>query len=118
MDCHPWHGSLGLSALTAAEVDADGLLADPAEMAAWRHHDFARGSAAWLPTAVLGSEMRVAYVSGDRPAVAAAFLGACAAAVASEGVMDALGLFVRARGFRVSVTHPDDGREFASPGQS
>ena len=46
--------------------------------------------------------------------MAEAFLGAYAAAVASECVVDALGMLVQANGFRVSVTHPDNGYEFVT----
>ena len=114
VDCHPWHGTLGLSALTSAESNADSLLADPAEIAAWRYSDFARNTAAWLLTATLGSEMRAAYASGNCPVVADAFLAACATAVASECVMDTLEMLVQANGFRVRVTHPDNGRELVT----
>jgi hypothetical protein len=112
VDCHPWHGSIALAVLTAAEVAMDGLLADPDEMAAWRHHDFTQGLLSWQPVAALGREMRAVYESGERPTVADAFLRACAAAVSSPQVVAALVLLERADKFRVSVAHPDDGREF------
>jgi len=41
VDCHPWHGMLGLALLTADEAVGYPRLNDPAEMAAWRHNDFA-----------------------------------------------------------------------------
>ena len=112
VDCHPWNGTLGLSGLTAAEAEADSLLNDPAEMAAWEHYEFAARLASWQPTAGLGAEMQAAYDAGDRPAVAAAFLSACAAAVRSPSVSAALTSLTQADGFRWSVTHPDSGQEF------
>ncbi len=121
VDCHPWDRTLGLSLLTRAEAAADALLADPAEVAAWRWFDFARDLTAWGPAAALGDEMRAAYeaddsdvASSDRPAVAAAFLRACAAALQSAQVGDALARLTRADGFRLSAAHPDDGREFVT----
>ncbi len=78
VDCHPWHGSIELAVLTAGEVHADGLLADPSEMAAWRHYEFSAGLASWQPAAVLGGSMRAAYeAAADRRAAADAFFRAC-----------------------------------------
>jgi hypothetical protein len=116
VDCHPWHGSVGLSVLTAAEADADGLLADPAEMAAWRHYDFSAGLASWQPAAPLGRSMRAAYeAAADRRAAAEAFFRACAEAVACPEAVAALGSLQRRGDFRISVACPDDGREFFPP---
>lgn len=112
LDCHPWNGTLGLSALTAAEVEADSLLNDPAEMAAWKHYDFAARLASWQPSAGLGAEMQASYEASERPAIAAAFLSACAAAVLLPSVSAALTSLAQADGFRWSVTHPDSGQEF------
>jgi hypothetical protein len=114
VDCHPWHGRIALAALTAAEVAADPPLADPAEMAAWRYYDFTEALSAWQPAARLGREMRAAYEAGDRPQVADAYLRTCARAVGSAQFTAALACLQRASGFRVSVTHPDDGREFVT----
>jgi hypothetical protein len=112
LDCHPWHGTLGLAALTAREVASDNLLADPAEMAAWRYFDFAQEFPSWKVVSDLGKRMRLDYEAGDRLAVAEAFMRACAAAISSKSVGDALAAFVRTDGFRLSVAHPDDRREF------
>ncbi len=112
LDCHPWNGILELSALTAAEVEADSLLNDPAEMAVWEHYNFAARLTSWQPTAGLGAEMRAAYKASERPALAAAFLSACAAVVWSPSVSAALASLTQAEGFRWSVTHPDSGQEF------
>lgn len=114
LDCHPWHGSIGIAALTAKEVATDRALDDPAEMAAWRFFDFARDFESWQAATALGQEMKSAYDSGDRPAVVEAFLSACAAAMTSNAVGEALEGFTRAPGFRLSVAHPDNGREFVS----
>jgi hypothetical protein len=112
LDCRPWHGSIGLAALTATEVVTDKALADPAEMAAWRYFDFPRDFESWQLATALAEAMRSAYYSGNRPAVVEAYFGACAAALTSEAVGEALGGFTRTDGFRLSVAHPDDGREF------
>ena len=115
VDCHPWHGMLGLAVLTADEAATDPELNDPAEMAAWRHYDFASGLAAGRALIPLGAEMRSAYYeAGDRPATAEAYLRACVSAAASPTVAAALDQFKRADGFRLSVTHPDSGREFVA----
>jgi hypothetical protein len=116
VDCHPWHGSIGLSVLTAAEADADGLLADPAEMAAWRHYDFSAGRASWQPAAGLGGSMRAAYeAAADRRAASEAFFRACAEAVATPEAAVAVESLRRAGDFRISVACPDEGREFFPP---
>jgi hypothetical protein len=112
VDCHPWHGLITLALLTAEEVQSNPLLVDPAEMAAWRHYDFTRASVAWQPVTELGREMQTAYERGQRSDVAEAFLRACAEAVSSPLVAAALGQLSRADAFRLSVTHPDDNREF------
>jgi hypothetical protein len=116
VDCHPWHGSLALALLTTAEAETDPLLADPAEMAAWRYYDFARDLPCWQSVAQLGAEMRAAYDAGERPAVAIAFLRACTAAVLSPQAGAALRRLSQARGFRLSVAHPDNGQEFVPAG--
>ncbi|MEZ6142795.1 MAG: hypothetical protein R3B84_19710 [Zavarzinella sp.] len=113
LDCHPWHGNIGIAALTAKEV-ADKAINDPAEMAAWRFFDFARDFGSWQVATVLGQEMKSAYYSGERPAVVKAFFSACAIAITSSVVAEAIAGFVRVDGFRLSVAHPDDGREFVS----
>jgi hypothetical protein len=115
LDCHPWHGSLDLSALTAADVAADPALADPTEMAAWQRYRFSDGLAAWVPVAALGREMRAGYEAApDHAAVAEAFMRACAGALARPEVLAAVELLERVAGFRLTVTHPDDGREFVA----
>jgi hypothetical protein len=116
VDCHPWHGAVALAILTTSDVTPDRLLADPAEMAAWRHYDFARELPSWQPVARLGREMQAAYEAGDRPIVAEAFLRSCAAAVSSAQVGASLKLLNRTGEFRVSVTHPDNGHEFVPAG--
>jgi hypothetical protein len=116
LDCHPWHGSIGIAALTAKEVAADKALDDPAEMAAWRFFDFACDFDSWRVAGVLAQEMKSAYYSGDRPAVVEAFFSACAAAITSDAVGGALESFTRVDGFRLSVAHPDNGREYVSSG--
>lgn len=112
VDCHPWNGTLGLSALTATEAEADSLLNHSAEMAAWKHYDFAASLASWQSATGLGAEMQAAYEASERPALAAVFLSACAAAVHSPSVIEALAVLTQADSFRWSVTHPDSGQEF------
>lgn len=116
--CFPWHGSVELSALTATAFDADPALAGPGEQAAWPHYDFAAGLPPWGPAAELGRRMADAYNAAGatgRPAVAEAFLRACTAAIASPEVQQALAALPRDPRFRVSVAHPDDGRQFWPP---
>jgi hypothetical protein len=114
LDCHPWHGRIGISALTSTEVAADETLSDPPEMAAWRFFDFARDFKSWELTTDLVQLMRSAYYSDSdsRPAVTEAFFVACAAAIRSASVAEALGPFNLAEGFRLSVAHPDNGHEY------
>ncbi len=115
VDCHPWHGSVDLAVLTAGEVAADAGLADPADMAAWQHYCFSDRLAAWRPVAALGAEARRGYeAAADPQAAAEAFMRACAAATAHPEVVAAAELLERAAGFRFTVTHPDDGREFVA----
>jgi hypothetical protein len=107
-----------LSVLTAGEVAADARLADPSEMAAWRHYNLTAGLASWQPVEALGRDMRAAYEAAvDSAAVAEEFIRACARAAASPEAVAATELLKRSEGFRVSVSHPDDGREFFPPGR-
>ena len=113
VDCHPWHGSLGLAALTAAEAEADSSLTNPAEMAAWQHYLFSDGLTSWQPTASLGIEMQTAFEAAtDRAAVTDCFYRAVAQAMVQPEVVDAIELLEKTPMFRVSVAHPDNGREF------
>jgi hypothetical protein len=117
--CFPWHGLIELSVLTADELDSDPMLLEPGEIAAWHHYNFGVGLASWGPSAELGRRMSGAYsaaVDRDKPAVAEAYLRACAAAVARPEMAEALGLVGYDQGFRISVAHSDTGREFYPPG--
>jgi hypothetical protein len=111
--CLPWHGLLGMAILTAEELAKDASLADPMRTMDWQHGEFTEEVEAWGLTTPLAQEMRAAYSgSSDCPAAAVAFLRACAGAVAIATVVKAVSLLKRADGFRVSVPHPDDRREF------
>jgi hypothetical protein len=117
--CFPWHGSVELSVLTAEELDADPVLMQPGEQAAWPRYDFAAELPAWELASDLGRQMADAYqAAGEaaRPATVEAYIRACAAAVASPQVQEALGALRRDPRFRISVAHPDDGRQFWPPG--
>jgi hypothetical protein len=117
--CFPWHGSVELSVLTAAEVDADQVLFERGEQAAWHYYNFPVGLASWEPATELGRQMGEAYSAddeGDEDARAEAFLRACALALASPEVTAALGSLQRHPTFRISVAHPDSGRQFWPPG--
>jgi len=111
VDCQPWHGIVTLPVLTSAEAIADPLLVDPIEMAAWRHYDFTDTLLSWHSVADLGREMQRVYQTGDRAAVAEAFLQACAVAVTSPHVKASLKLLNPTPSFRVSVMNPVDNRE-------
>jgi hypothetical protein len=83
-------------------------------MAAWKHYDFASQLSSWRPVEELSRQMQIAYEAGNKPAVADAFLRACAAAVSSPQVVVALALLKHSDNFQVSAAHPDDDREFVS----
>lgn len=117
LDCHPWHGEIGIAALTLKEVAADSSSNDPAAMAAWRLFDFACDFDSWKQVAELGEVMKSAYYSGDCSTVAEAYFMACAVAISSDIVAEALASFTLADGFRLSVAHPDNGREFVPVGR-
>lgn len=115
IDCFPWNGSIGLSILTSKESNADPAIMDSAESAAWRHFNFTEHLAAWKPANDLGQQMADAYYSdqdASRGAIADEFFQACAIAAASREVGLAIESFKRDSRFRISVSHPDDGREF------
>jgi len=116
--CFPWHGFIELSALTAAEMDADPALLDPREVASWRFYNFSEGVAWWAATAELRERMSQTYYAAEeksRAATAEAFLRACAKAAAVPQVEAALSSLPRDPRFRVRVAHPDSGREFGAP---
>ena len=111
--CLPWYRLLGLAILTAEELAEDASLADPMRTMDWRYGEFTEEVEAWRLTTPLAQEMRAAYYgSSDCPAAALEFLRACASAAATAKVVEAVSLLERAEGFRVSVPHPDDRREF------
>ncbi|MBN9523814.1 hypothetical protein J0H58_35770 [bacterium] len=115
--CFPWHGSVELSALTAADLSADPVLAEPGEQAAWPHYNLASGLSAWAAADEPGRRMQEAYYADDeaRAATAEAYMRACAAALATPQVTAALESLARDPRFRVRVAHPDSGREFWPP---
>jgi hypothetical protein len=114
--CLPWHGLLGLAILTAEEFAEEANLAGPMKIMDWQHGEFTEEVEAWGPTTPLAQEMRATYYSSsDCPAAALAFLRACARAAATSTVTEAVSLLKRADGFRISVPHPDDRREFFPP---
>ena len=114
--CLPWHGVLSLALLTAEELAEDARLADPRTTMDWRHGEFTEQVDAWDLSTPLALEMRATYdASSDRPATARAFLHACARAVASPSVTEALRGLRRTDGFRIRVPHPDGGEEFDVP---
>lgn len=114
--CLPWHGLLSLAILTADELARDACLADPRTTMDWQHGEFTEEVAAWGLTTPLAQEMRAAYNgSPDCPAAALAFLRACARAAATFTVTNAVSILEQTDEFRISVPHPDDGREFFPP---
>jgi hypothetical protein len=114
VDCHPWNGIIVLAFLTASEAEQNPQLREPAEMAAWKYYDFPSVLPNWQPPSDLGSTMRNAYenAGGDRAAVADTFFRACAAAVGTSAVQEALAKYPRSDTFRISICHPDTGREY------
>lgn len=116
VDCHPWNGVLDLAILTHDEVVNDRLLIDPAEMAAWKHYHFGSSLASWPAVGDLASQMREAYSkSNDRADVAEEYLRACADAVATPAVQQALSKYDLTDAFRISVCHPDTDKEYYQP---
>jgi hypothetical protein len=114
--CLPWHGLLSLAILTAEELVEDASLEDPMRTMEWRHGEFTEEVETWGLTTPLAQQMRAAYTtSSDCPATAVVFLRACARAMATAGVAEAVSLLDRADGFRISAPHPDDRREFFLP---
>jgi hypothetical protein len=114
VDCHPGDGTLDLSLLTYREVERNALLSDPAEMAAWEFFHFGGDLASWQPARALAQQMRERYGrAGEcRAAVAEGYLRACAVALASEVVREAVARYDLADGFRLSVPHPDSDTDF------
>ena len=116
VDCHPWHGTLALCVLTESECADDPELRDPAEMAAWKFFDCSDGVAAWSATTGMGDSMRASYDSADDSAhTATTYLQSCADALSHSRVADVLSNVNVSSGFRLSVTHPDDGTEYCGP---
>jgi hypothetical protein len=117
--CFPWHGSIELSVLTSEELDGDSHLLEPSELASWSHYNFGAGLASWPIEKILGPQMSEAYylsADGDKKAIAELFLQACAAAADSPQVRTAIELFERDPKFKIRVAHPDNNREFYTPG--
>jgi hypothetical protein len=118
LDCHPWNGLINLAFLTRSESKEDPLLFDIGEIAVWKYFDFSAELSSWQPALGVASRMRPVYELADednRREVVAKFLRSCAEAVASKLVQDMLARFHLAKGFRITVQHPDTGEEFYPP---
>ena len=85
----------------------------------WPHgsYAFTEPLASWQPIADLGWKMRTIYdEAGDKRSVQARhFFQACATAIASKPVQDALSTFRLTKGFRITIPHPDTDEEFYPP---
>lgn len=115
IDCHPWNGGLHLAILQTCELDGEPQIGDPAEMAAWQMYNCGESMAEWEPAAVLAAEMRQDYdQENDKQATANDYLQACADALSSPSVRATLQRLNLDASFRISVAHPDNGREFCS----
>lgn len=119
VDCHPWNGAIVLALLTASETRKDPSLVDSTEMAAWKHYDFGSVLSSWKAVLTLGSDMRTTYNNSeeDRALVAEQYLLACAAAVATKSVQEALSKYHLSDTFRIHVRHPDSEMEYYPPNQ-
>lgn len=114
LGCFPWHGSLELSLLTAAEFQADPGLKDVEEVASWQYQAISDDLGSWRGAVGLEQSMKAAYDGSgqERQRVARGFMRACARAMADPGVQSALCLLSRHSQFRVYVVHPDTGESF------
>jgi hypothetical protein len=117
VDCHPWNGVIALAFLTRVELIDAPFLADVAEMAAWKYYDFGADLPCWHSAADIGSKMRTEYEgAGDnRSTVATQFFQACARAVASNQVQDALLRYRLSEKFKITIPHPDADEEYYPP---
>lgn len=115
VDCHPWNGVIVLGFLTTKEVEESPFLAEAAEMAAWKFYDFASALSCSRPE--LGSRMRELYEQegGDKAKVAELFFVACAEAVVSKPVQDMLSKYKLSKSFKITIPHPDTGKEYYPP---
>ncbi|MEL6110087.1 MAG: hypothetical protein AAFU85_29085 [Planctomycetota bacterium] len=114
VDCHPWDGGLYVAVLTQSEVETDSSLADPAEMAAWKHYDFAESLSEFNVDSLCETMKSDYYATENCDQTARGYLRACAAALADNRVRSALQAYVLRDAFRVSVTHPDDRTEYCA----
>ncbi len=115
VDCHPWNGIIVLGFLTTNEVEESPFLVEAGEMAAWKLYDFASTLSCSRPE--LGSRMRTIYEQegGDKAKVAERFFMACAEAVASKPVQAMLSKYELSTSFKISIPHPDTGKEYYPP---
>ena len=113
VDCHPWHGHLGLVVLKTSEIEKNPRLDDPGEMATWDLFDLSKGLPSHEELKLLGKEMALSYRAAESPSkVADNYMRMCSAAMKTDLVGSKLTNFTLAPTFRLSVAHPDDGREF------
>jgi len=113
VDCHPWNGVIVLAFLAHSELKDAPFLSEAAEMAAWKYYDFGAGLTSWQPVCEFASRMRTMYENAgeNRSDVARQFLQGCAAAVASKPVQDMLSKYRLAKGFKITIPHPDTAEE-------
>ena len=115
LDCHPWDGGIYLALLMQSEVVTDPAIAAPEEMASWELYDCAHSLIEWKPVEELATQMRQDYLQASEPATMADdYFQACARALQAPQVGSVLEAFRLDKQFRLSVAHPDDGREFCS----
>lgn len=114
IDCHPWHGGLYLAILQFSEVNCDPNLANLDEMAAWQMYDCAQSLSQWQPINKLAQKMGDDYSQAtiSKAIIAENYFQACADVLSSDKVSTIIQKFQLQDNFRISVAHPDHGKEF------
>lgn len=125
LDVHPWHGHIGLSALTDRDPAYESIVVQREEIASWGLFELARRGSCWARVRELEDWMgeqsvgknpdAADYDHDAEPRTAAqqavadhAALEASARALDDERVTEALSRFRLAPDFERFVGHPDD----------
>jgi len=106
LGCFPWHGYLELSFLTDTDTAWSTRQPLEASVGDWRLYNFVPQ---WPLARDIAGEMKRHYEQAPSPREAAlCYFQACAAAVCSEEVSEALSVYHRTPDFYVRVFDPDD----------
>jgi len=111
LDCHPWHPVMELCLLTNNEQDQKAVKDwGKWSLADWKYFQFSRTEAGddWIAAEHLVKQMAEYYSSGNGEEAKIVIFKACAEALNSEFVKEAMQLYSLDKEFEFFIADPDD----------